>query len=153
MPKLRGPHFDELTLRARRWNRQAILLQAVDMKLDGFADQPQNFLSPFPHCHASRQIRGVGSPARLAALDDHHVAHHRHHDLSLLRPACFSMAFKVPGGTSKLGLPATVTVPGLPACLYCRWLCELAPAASHRPQEVGSARRPSRCYGFTVVAV
>jgi hypothetical protein len=28
------------------------------------------------------------------------------------------MAFKVPGGMSKLGLPATVTVPGLLACLY-----------------------------------
>jgi hypothetical protein len=29
-----------------------------------------------------------------------------------LRPACFSALLSVPGGTSTLGFPATVTVPG-----------------------------------------
>src|SRR5713101_6404477 len=62
------------------------------------------------------------SPTRLPSLDDHHVPHSRPPHFSRLSPACFSMAFKVPGGTSKLGFPATVTVPGLLACLYCRWL-------------------------------
>ena len=31
------------------------------------------------------------------------------------------MAFKVPYGTSAPGLPATVTVPDVVGCLYCRW--------------------------------
>jgi hypothetical protein len=30
-----------------------------------------------------------------------------------LRPACFRTLFSVPGGTSMLGFPATVTVPDL----------------------------------------
>jgi hypothetical protein len=38
MPKLRGPHFDELAFRAWRWDGQAILLETVDVKSDGFAD-------------------------------------------------------------------------------------------------------------------
>jgi len=139
MPKLRGPHFNELAFRARRWDGQAILSQTVDVELDGFADQPQDFLASLAHRHASRQIRGMCSPAGVAPLDYHHVAHHRHAYFSLLRPACFSIAFKVPGGTSKLGLPATVTVPGLLACLYCRWLPRVR--ASRQPSP--SSRRIS----------
>src|SRR5262249_61017757 len=60
------------------------------------------------------------APTRFTVLDHHHIPHHRHLYFSLLRPACFSMAFKVPGGISRLGLPATVTVPGLVPCLYWR---------------------------------
>jgi hypothetical protein len=40
MPKLRGHHLDEFTLRTWRWDGEAILLQALDVKFDGFADQP-----------------------------------------------------------------------------------------------------------------
>jgi hypothetical protein len=40
MPKLRGPHFYELTLRTRHWDGQAVLFQTVDVEFDGFADQP-----------------------------------------------------------------------------------------------------------------
>src|SRR2546422_3010020 len=81
----------------------------------------------------------MGSPTRLASLNDHHVAHHRHPHFSFLRPACFSMAFNVPGGTSRLGLPATVTVPGLLGCLYCRWLPRVR--TSRHPSSVRSRIR------------
>jgi hypothetical protein len=33
--------------------------------------------------------------------------------IAYLRPACFRVLIKVPVGTSVLGFPATVTVPGL----------------------------------------
>lgn len=37
-------------------------------------------------------------------------------------PACLRMLRSVPIGTSVLGLPATVTVPGFVGCRYWRWL-------------------------------
>src|SRR5262249_18440424 len=111
-----------LARRARRWNGQAILFQALDMKFDGFADQSQDLVAALADCQTPRQIRDMCAPTRFTVLDDHHVAHHRHLYFSLFSPACFSMSFKVPGGISRLGWPATVTMPGLVACLYCRWL-------------------------------
>ena len=36
------------------------------------------------------------------------------------------MLFRVPGASSSLGLPGTVTRPGLLACLYWRWLPRVA---------------------------
>src|SRR3990170_2899207 len=76
------------------------------------------------------------SPTGLSPLDDHHVTRHCHPYFSFERPACFSMAFNVPGGTSRLGLPATVTVPGLLGCLYCRWLPRVR--ASRHPSSVSN---------------
>src|SRR5215467_7980637 len=98
MPKLRGSDFDELARRARWWDRQAILLQPVDVKFDRFADQPQDFLASLAHRQTPWQIRDMCAPTRFAPLDDHDVTHHRHAYFSFLRPACLSMAFKVPGG-------------------------------------------------------
>ena len=54
MAKLRGAHCDELTLRAGRWNGQAILFQAVDVKFDGLANEPHGFLASLAHRHTSR---------------------------------------------------------------------------------------------------
>ena len=54
------------------------------------------------------QIRHVGAVAGLASLDHHQVAHAR----SPFRPAAFSIAFRVPGGTSRPVLPDTVRTPG-----------------------------------------
>jgi hypothetical protein len=45
-------------------------------------------------------------------FDDNQVLHARP---QFFKPACFRMLLKVPGGTSMLGLPATVTVPALDA--------------------------------------
>src|ERR1044071_1447950 len=41
-------------------------------------------------------------------------------DFHRSNPACFMMLLKVPGGTSSLGLPGTVTMPALTGCLNCR---------------------------------
>jgi hypothetical protein len=38
------------------------------------------------------------------------------------KPDCLRILFNVPGAKSSLGLPATVTRPGLARCLNCRWL-------------------------------
>jgi hypothetical protein len=51
----------------------------------------------------------MGSPTRFTALDDHHVPRHSSVPL-FFSPACFRIEFSVPGGMSRLGLPATVTV-------------------------------------------
>ena len=83
-----------------------------------------------PDCLATRQVRDMRAPTRLSPLNDHHVACHSHPHFSFLRPACLSMAFSVPCGMSRLGFPATVTVPGLLVCLYCRWLPRVR-ASSH----------------------
>jgi len=53
------------------------------------------------------------------------------------------MAFKVPAGISKLGLPATVTVPGLFACLYCRWLPRVRANRQPSSSRSRTVRRPS----------
>src|SRR5437667_3564068 len=98
---------------------------------------PRESLLP-PHNPPSQ---GHALPTRLA---HHHVTHHRHPHFSFLRPACLSMAFNVPGGTSRLGLPATVTVPGLLGCLSCRWLPRVR--ASCHPS---SARSRSSSPTFT----
>src|SRR5579883_3185240 len=43
-----------------------------------------------------------------------------------LRPDCLRILFNVPGAKSSLGLPGTVTRPGLVRCLNWRWLPRLA---------------------------
>src|SRR5437016_3715860 len=150
MLKLPGPYFDELAFGTRSRHGKAILLQAVDVKLDGLADKLEHFLAGLPHRHTARQVRDVGTPTRFASLDDHHVSHDRHPHFSFLRPACLSMAFNVPGGTSRLGLPATVTTPGLLGCLYCRWLPRVR--ARRHPSSargVESVLRPSRACRYS----
>src|SRR5688572_1478516 len=42
------------------------------------------------------------------------------------KAACLKILFKVPRDKSSLGLPATVTRPGLDGCLNCRWLPRVA---------------------------
>jgi len=45
MPKSRGPHFDELAFGTRSRHGKAILLQAVDVKLDGLANKLEHVLA------------------------------------------------------------------------------------------------------------
>src|SRR5437773_7451972 len=97
------------------------MLESVDVELDGLSDEATDLI-PVPDRHIAGKIGDMGAPACIAALDDDHVAESRHHRFSFLRPACFNTEFGVPGGTSKLGFPATVTVPDLLGYLYCRWL-------------------------------
>ena len=59
----------------------------------------------------------VRPPARFASLDYDHVPHHPSPPV-FLNLACLSIAFNVPAGTPRLGLPATVTMPCLSGFLY-----------------------------------
>jgi hypothetical protein len=60
---------------------------------------------------ATGQVRHPRPPTGQALLIDHRVL--AHCIRSLLRPACRRIDTNVPAGRSMLGLPATVTVPGL----------------------------------------
>jgi len=113
--------FNELPLGGRPRHRQPFLSEYFDVKGDAFADEADHFLSRFANRDASGQIRHVGAPARIPALNNHHVPRHSSAPL-LFSPACFRIELKVPGGMSRLGLPPTVTVPGLLGFLNCRWL-------------------------------
>src|SRR5207244_13313744 len=99
---------------------------------------------------SARHVGDVRAPLLFASLDDHHVADARLPHVSSLRPACLSMAFIVPGGTSSRGLSATVTTPGLLGCLYCRWLPRVR--ARRHPSSAGgveSVLRPSRACRYS----
>ena len=90
-----------------------ILSQTVEMEREGLADQ-------FPHLgpalrdgDAAWQVRYICTITSLALLDNDGVAHR-------FSPACLRMLLSVPGGTSRLGSPATVTVPDFVGCSNCR---------------------------------
>jgi len=115
--ELDGSYFHDLSLGARGRHRQAILSQPIDVKLDRFTNQAQHLRAGLSNCNTTREIRNMRPPARIAPLDYDHVPHHPSPP-AFLRPACLRIAFNVPTGTSKLGLPATVTVPCLFGFLY-----------------------------------
>jgi hypothetical protein len=75
---------------------------------------------------APREVRDIGAISCTSSLVNHCVLHR-------FSPACLRMLFSVPGATSSAGCPAIVTLPGLMACLYYRWL-------PSRP----TSRQPSR---------
>jgi hypothetical protein len=65
--------------------------------------------------NATGKVGRVRGEASASLLDYDQVFHG-------FNPACLRILFNVPGATSSPGLPATVTRPGLLACLNCR--CE-----------------------------
>ena len=79
------------------------------MQWDRLADQAFDLFDAFPDHPKPRQLRSVGTVAGLAALDDDRVPAH----FGPFNQACRRMLASVSGGRSALGLPATVTVPGL----------------------------------------
>src|SRR5579864_8546042 len=105
--------------RDRLWDRPAFLAQTFDVKCHCLPNKPQGFFSGFCNHRTARQIGHVGAEAVPALFHNHQVLHY---GLRPFSPACFRMLFSVPGGTSRFGLPATVTVPGLTVCLNCWWL-------------------------------
>ena len=114
---LGGPHFHDLALGVRGRHWQAARPQPVDVKLYRRTNQAQHFRAGLSNRNATRKIRDMRSPTRIAPLD-HNLGPHYPSPPAFLRPACFSIAFNVPAGTSRLGLPATVTVPCLFGLLY-----------------------------------
>ena len=81
------------------------------MKLDGFMNQLQHFFSCIRRSDTAGQIRHVGTETSFTFLDYNSVSQFLVPPV-YFKPACFRILFNVPGGTSTLGLPDTVTVPG-----------------------------------------
>src|SRR5436190_10368536 len=98
----------------------AVFSQPGQVQFDSPPHLAQEFRFCFGHGCYSRQIGAPGDVAAvIGTLDDDCVAGH---GVLRFNPACFRMLRSVPGGKTALGLPATVTRPGLDGCLYCRWL-------------------------------
>ncbi len=93
----------------RCWNRKPLLLEPLKVELDGFLNKLKNLCLGFARRDAARKIRYIRPVAARTLLQYDHITHTNY---SFLRPACFSALLSVPGGTSTLGFPATVTVPG-----------------------------------------
>src|SRR5690606_34932600 len=88
----------------------------LQVESDGLPDERAHLLLGFAHGDAAWQVRHVGPKTGRPSLDDDGVVH------GYFRPACLRMLSRVPGGRSRPGLPATVTLPGLFGCLNWRWL-------------------------------
>ena len=58
--------------------RLTLLFQTVEMKLDGFMNQPHDFVPRFSRGDAAGQIRHVSAPAFRALFDNNHVFHVSH---------------------------------------------------------------------------
>jgi hypothetical protein len=97
------------------WDRQALCLEAVEMKRHRALHLSLDFVARTPGGNATGKVRRVCGEASAGLLDYDQVLHG-------FNPACLRILFNVPGATSSPGLPATVTSPGLFACLNCR--CE-----------------------------
>jgi len=90
-----------------------------DVQIHSFADKLKGLFSRFADDGATWQIRYVRAKTVFTLFYNHKICHW---GCRPFNPACLRMLFTVPAGTSRLGLPATVTVPGLTECAYCLWL-------------------------------
>src|SRR5438094_10625894 len=130
-----GSHVHVINTAARLGNRQPVGAQAFKMECDRLLDFPMGLLDGVADGNAARQIRNICRVVALPFLDHYRVTHGRLHHLS---PACLRILVSVAGCKSLLGLPGTVTRPGLLGCLNWRWLPRIA-TCSHP-----SRRRISR---------
>ena len=88
----------------------------VEVELDRGSDLAPHGLTGGASSHTSRQIRYVGRKAGARWFNHHGVGvTHRRRP-----PDCFSMLRRVPGASSSLDFPATVTLPGRIRCLNWR---------------------------------
>jgi len=79
------------------------------MKLDSLANERKDFSLRLTRGNAPGKIGNVCPIGGGAFFNDNQVAHLSYS--YFFSPACFNALFKVPGGMSTLGFPATVTVP------------------------------------------
>ena len=86
--------------------------------------------------NATRKVGRVRGVAGRGLLDDDQILHG-------FNPDCLRILFNVPGATSSLRFPATVTRPGLVACLNCR--CEPRCRTTDQPSS-SSILRTSRIF-------
>ena len=85
-------------------------VQALNVEGDGLADQALDLFKAAAGNSKARQLGSIGTEAAPTLLDDDRVPDHF---IGPFNRACRRMLISVPGGTSVLGFPATVTVPGL----------------------------------------
>ena len=90
----------------------SLRFEVFDVEFDSFLNQCGDFFSGIGGRDTARQIGHVCAKTAVSLFDDNQVLHARP---QFFKPACFRMLLKVQGGTSMLGLPATVTVPALDA--------------------------------------
>lgn len=100
------------------WDGFSVLAKALNMQFDRLANERNRFFVRLTNCHAPRKIRHIRAEGCIALLNNHDVFHGLAY--FFFKPACFQMLASVPTGTSTLGLPATVTVPGFVGCLNWR---------------------------------
>jgi hypothetical protein len=118
----------------RRRYRSSILAHALKMEFNRFSNGGLHFCRRAPGRHAAGQIRNVRRIVVAGGFNNDCVAHEI--DLHFFKPDCFRILLSVPDAKSSLGLPATVTRPGLVGCLNCRWLprvaCKYQPSSCNK---------------------
>ena len=87
-----------------------MLAQRLDVQRDRVGDELFDLDAGASSCHAARKVGYVCPPGVAFLLDHNDVLSHRT-AFPTCRPAA-KIDPSVPFGTSSLGLPATVTVPG-----------------------------------------
>src|ERR1700735_4950054 len=110
--------FDVFAQAGRLWDRVAVLVQSLDVELDGLTDELANSGERLPRRDASGHVWDVGTVTSRPFFENHGECH----VLSLLSPACSRIPLRVHRGISTLGWPATVTFPVFLGCTNCRWL-------------------------------
>src|SRR5947207_6918480 len=74
--KLGGLHVDELALGERLRYRNSVSFEAIDMERNRLTNEVDNLVASDSGSHAARKIGHMRPPARLSALDHHHVSRH-----------------------------------------------------------------------------
>ena len=86
--------------------------QALQVEFDCLLHVPFDFFARSTGGNAAFQVRRVRGVSRSCFFDDDEVFFH------FLIPACLKMLCKVPGASSSLRLPGTVTSPRFVGCAY-----------------------------------
>jgi hypothetical protein len=97
-------------------NWHSVFAQAFDVEDDSFADLGFDFSDSRARGYAARKIGDIRRVVTFGLFNDDGVAHMT----SRLQTSLLLKLFSVPGARSWLGLPGTVTRPGLLACLNWR---------------------------------
>ena len=90
-----GGYFDVIDRRTGFWNSFTVSLETFNMKLDSFHNKLAHFLFAVSNHSTSGYVRRIGTVAARSVLNDDRVSFGAH-----FKPACFSITFRVPGGTS-----------------------------------------------------
>jgi len=111
-PALRGD-FNVGGVGVRIGYFHSLQAHSFEVELNGFAHIALNFFPRATGGDTSRQVRGIGRIARVGFLDNNQVFFH------FLSPACLRMLLSVPGASSSLRFPGTVTSPFFVGCRNC----------------------------------